>query len=138
MLPKISGMCLVVLGMLFLLRSNPPAQGTIRIASVYGTVEHKLPIATGFVPFSSPSLLVTVGDRVRTGPGGTLTLELPDGAFMIVYQNSLTTIQEPGAASLRSLISVAMGKVRFYIQRFGGKSNPVGAGTATALIAVRD
>ena len=30
MLPKISGMSLLVLGMLFLLRSNPPAPGTIR------------------------------------------------------------------------------------------------------------
>jgi hypothetical protein len=137
MLPKISGMCLLVLGMLFLLRSNPSAQGTIRISSVYGPVEHKTSIAMGFVPFSSSSLLVTVGDRVRTGPGGTLTLELPDGAFMIVYQNSVMTIQEPGAPSLRNLINVVMGKVQFYIQRFGGKSNPHGAGTATALIAVR-
>jgi hypothetical protein len=137
MLPKISGMCLVVLGMLFLLRSNPPAQGTIRISSVNGPVEHKTPIAAGFVPFSSSSLLVNVGDRVRTGPGGTLTLELRDGAFMIVDQNSVMTIQEPGAPSLINLINAVIGKVRFYIQRFGGKSNPQGAGTATALIAVR-
>jgi hypothetical protein len=137
MLPKISGMCLLVLGMLFLLRSNPPAQGTIRISSVYGPVEHKTPIATGFVPFSSSSLLVHVGDRVRTGPGGTLTLELLDGAFMIVYQNSVMTIQEPHAPSLINLINAVIGKGRFYIQRFGGKSNPHGAGTATALIAVR-
>ena len=137
MLPKISGMCLVVLGLLFLLRSNPPAQGAIRISSVHGPVEHKTPMATGFVPFSSSALLVNVGDRVRTGPGGTLTLELRDGAFMIVQPNSVMTIQEPGAPSLRSLINVVMGKARFNIQRFGGRSNPHGAGTATALIAVR-
>ena len=137
MLPKISGMCLVALGMLFLLRSNPTAQETIRISSVYGPVEHKTPTATGFVPIPSSSLLVHVGDRVRTGPGGSLTLELLDGAFMIVYQNSVMTIQEPPAPSLINLINAVIGKGRFYIQRFGGKSNPNGTGTATAIIAVR-
>jgi hypothetical protein len=85
-------MCLLVLGMLFLLRSNPQAQGTIRVSSVHGPVERKTSVATGFVPFSSSSLPLNVGDRVRTGPGGTLTLELLDGAFMIVYQNSTITI----------------------------------------------
>jgi hypothetical protein len=137
MLPKIGGMCLVVLGMLLLLRSNPQAQGTIRISSVHVPAEHRTSIATAFVPFSSSSVLVNVGDRVRTGPEETLTLELRDGAFMIFHPNSVMTIQEPGAPSLINLINVAMGKVRFYIQRFGGKSNPQGAGTATALIAVR-
>jgi hypothetical protein len=137
MLPKISVMCLITIGLLFLLRSNPPAQGMIRISSVYGPVEHKTPVATSFVPLSSSSLLVHVGDRVRTGPGGSLTLELHDGAFMIVYQNSMMTIQEPPASSLINLINTVIGKSRFYIQRFGGRSNPGGAGTATALIAVR-
>ena len=95
MLPKISGLCLVALGLVFLLRSNPSAQGAIRIWSVYGPVEHTPPTATGFVPFSSSSLFVHVGERVRTGTGGSLTLELSDGAFMIVYQNSVMTIQAP-------------------------------------------
>jgi hypothetical protein len=138
MLLKISGTCLAVLGVLFLLASNLSVQRTIRIASVYGAVERKTLIATGFVPLSSSSLLVNVGDRVRTGPQGTLTLVLTDGTFMIVHPNSLMTIQEPRASSLRSLFNLAMSKVRFYIQRFGGKSNPHGAETATALIAVRD
>jgi hypothetical protein len=137
MLLKRSGMCLVVFGMLCLLPSSLSVRGSIRISSVYGPVEHKTPIATGFVPLSSSSLLVNVGDRVRTGPEGTLTLELPDGTFMIVQQNSVMTIQELRAPSLRKLINVAMGKMRFYIQRFGGRSNPHNAGTATALIAVR-
>jgi hypothetical protein len=135
---KISGVCLVVLGMLCLLPSSLSVRGSIRISSVYGPVEHKTSSATGFVPLSSSSVLVNVGDRVRTGPEGTLTLELPDGTFMIVHQNSVMTIQESRAPSVRGLINVAMGKVRFYIQRFGGRSNPHNAGTATALIAVRD
>ena len=41
MLLKISGVCLVVLGMLFLLPASPSVEGTIRISSVYGPVEHK-------------------------------------------------------------------------------------------------
>jgi FecR-like protein len=137
MLLKISGVCLVVLGMLCLLLSSPSVQRTIRISSVYGPVEHRAPIATGFVPLSSSSLLVNVGDRVRTGPEGTLTMELPDGTFMIVHQNSAITIQEPRAPTLSNLLNVPIGKVRFYIQRFGGRSTPHGVGTATALIAVR-
>ena len=104
MLLKISGVCLVALGMLCLLPSSLSVQGTIRITSVYGPVEHKTSIATGFVPFSASSLLVNVGDRVRTGPGGNPTLELPDGIFMIVHQNSVMTTQEPGAPSLRNLL----------------------------------
>jgi FecR protein len=138
MLLKISGTCLAVLCVLFVLASNLSVQRTIRIASVNGAVEHETLLATGFVPLSSSSLLVNVGDRVRTGPQGTLTLVLPDGTFMIVHPNSALTIQELRAPSLRSLFNLAMGKVRFSIQRFGGKSNPHGAETATALIAVRD
>jgi hypothetical protein len=134
MLLKISGV--LVFGMCLLL-SSPLVQATIRISSVYGPVEHKTPIAAGFLPLSSSSLLVNVGDRVRTGPEGALILELPDGAFMIVHQNSVITIQEPRAPTLRNLFNIAMGKVRFYIQRFGGRPKPHGAGTATALIAVR-
>jgi len=137
MLLKVSGVCLVVLVMLCLLPSSLSVRGSIKISSVYGRVEHKTSIAAGFAPLSSSSLLVNVGDGVRTGPEGTLTLEFPDGTFMIVHQNSVMTIQEPRAPSLRNLINVAMGKVRFYIQRFGGRSNPHNAGTATALIAVR-
>jgi len=136
MLLKISGVCLVVLGICLLL-SSPSVQGTIKISSVYGPVGHKTPIAAGFLPLSSSSLLVNVGERVRTGPEGALILELPDGTFMIVHQNSVITIQEPRARTLRNLFNIGMGKMRFYIQRFGGRSKPHGAGTATALIAVR-
>ena len=131
-------MSLVALAALLLLLSSIlPAQGTIKVASVYGPVEHKTLIAAAFVPLSSSTVLVNVGDRVRTGPGATLTLELPDGAFMIVYENSILTIPELGTSNLRNLINVVMGKVRFYIQRPGGTSKPYGAGTPTALIAVR-
>lgn len=127
----------LLVALLLLLPSILPAQGTIKVASVYGPVESKTPIGTTFASLSSSTVLVKVGDRVRTGTGAMLTLELPDGAFMILYENSVLTIQEPGGPNLRNLINVVMGKVRFYIQRFGGKSNPYGAGTATALIAIR-
>lgn len=66
-----------------------------------------------------------------------MTVEPPDGAFMIVYENSVMTIQEPSAPTLTNLINAVMGKVQFYIQRFGGESNPHGAGTVTSIIAVR-
>jgi hypothetical protein len=58
-----------------------------------------------------------------------------DGSLKDYLPESLK--QEPRAPTLRNLFNLAMGKARFYIQRFGGRSNPYGAGTSTALIAVR-
>ena len=120
-----------------LLLDNVAAQGTIKVASVGGLVEHRSLIATAFVPLSSSTVFVSVGERVRTGPGAMLVLELPGGAFMIVYENSMLTIQDPGAPNPGNLINVMMGKVRFRIQRLGGKANPYGIGAGTALMAVR-
>ncbi len=120
----------LLLGLLWLSlhTGNVAAQGTIKVVSLYGLVEHKTLSGTAFAPLSLSTALVSVGDRVRTGPGATLVLELPGGAFMIVYENSMLIIQDFG---------VMMSKVRFQIQRLGGKANPYGIGTGTALMAVR-
>ena len=112
-----------------------PEQGTIKVASVYGPAEHKTLLAATFVPLSA--VFVNVGDRVRTGPGATLALELPDGAYMTIYENSMLTIPEPGPPNAGYRVNIMMSKVRFYIQRPGGRSNLHRVGTPTALIAVR-
>jgi hypothetical protein len=122
---------------LILLPSVLFAQGTIQVSSMYGPVEWK-PVTTGnFVPMSSSTQIVHVGDEVRTGPGGTVMLQLPDGSYMVVSENSTLQIQDFWGSNLRSIINLVIGKVRFYIQSFGGRPNPYRVGTPTALIAVR-
>jgi hypothetical protein len=64
-------------------------------------------------------------------------LELPDGSYMVVSENTTLTIQDYWSGNLRSLVNVMVGKVRFYIQRLGGRPNPYRVTTPTALIAVR-
>ena len=122
---------------LLLMPSLVMAQGTLQIQSVYGKVELKSVDAARFAPLGPSTQLVRMGDEVRTGPGGSLILELPDGSYMSVSENSVLTIQEFWSPGLRSLINLMMGKVRFYIQRLGGRPNPYRVGTPTALIAVR-
>jgi len=80
---------------------------------------------------------VKAGDELRTGPGGTVMLEVPDGSYMVVSENTTLTINNYWSGNFRSLIDLMMGKVRFHIQRLGGRPNPYRVTTPTALIAVR-
>jgi hypothetical protein len=75
--------------------------------------------------------------QVGVGPGGSLILTLPDTSYLVISENSTLTVQEFWAPSMRNLVDIVMGKVRFYIQRIGGKPNPYKIQTPTALIAVR-
>jgi hypothetical protein len=113
------------------------AQGTIRVSSMYGPVEWKPVAGRNFAPLQGTSQLVDVGDEIRTGPGATVMLQLPDGSYMVVSENSSLRIQDFWGSSFRSLVDLMVGKVRFYIQSLGGRPNPYRVGTPTALIAVR-
>jgi hypothetical protein len=113
------------------------AQGTLRVSSMYGPVEWKAVSSSAFSPLPAATQTVQVGDELRTGPGGTVMLELPDGSYMVVSENTTLTIQDYWNSNLRSLVNLMMGKVRFYIQRLGGRPNPYRVMTPTALIAVR-
>jgi hypothetical protein len=127
----------VLVLVLMLLPTIALAQGYVRVSSVYGPVEWKTVSAAHFVPLQQSTQMVRVGDEIRTGPGGTLMLELADGSYMVVSENSTLTIQEFWTPNLHNLVKLVMGKVRFYIQRLGGKPNPYSVQTPTALIAVR-
>ncbi len=122
--------------LLLLLPSAVLAQGAMKVSSVYGPVEWKAQTGLKFAPLTAAKS-VQIGDEVRTGPGGTLMLELGDGSYMVVSENSALTIDDFMAPNLRSLVNMMLGKVRFYIQRLGGKPNPYRVTTPTALIAVR-
>jgi len=113
------------------------AQGTLRVSSLYGPVEWKAVTSASFSPLAASTQTVRIGDELRTGPGGTVMLELPDSSYMVVSENTTLTIQDYWSGNLRSLVNIMAGKVRFYIQRLGGRPNPYRVMTPTALIAVR-
>ena len=128
---------LPVLSLLLLLPSALLAQGTVKVSSVYGPVEWKSVASTTFTPLTASVQAVRLGDELKTGPGGTVMLELQDGSYMVVSENSALTIEDFWSPNLRSLVNIMVGKVRFYIQRLGGRPNPYRVTTPTALIAVR-
>jgi len=124
--------------MLLLLPTLALAQGTVTVSSVIGQVEWKSVSAAKFSTIAANTRSVQVGDQIHTGAGSSLILTLPDTSYMVVSENSTLTIQDFWAGSnVRSLVDVMMGKVRFYIQKIGGKPNPYRVQTPTALIAVR-
>src|SRR5438093_2099866 len=112
-------------------------QGTLMVSSMLGPVEWRSASSRSFVPLSATIPAVQIGDQVRTGPGGTLILELADGSYMVVSENTTLTIEDSWSGSFKNLVNLMMGKVRFYVQRLGGKPNPYRVTTPTALIAVR-
>jgi len=113
------------------------AQGTLRVLSVRGPVEWKA--ASGrFVPVNATSQQsIQVGDQLKTGPDAEIYLGLPDGSYMVVSENSNFTVQDYWSGNLKSIMNLIVGRVRFYIQKPGGKPNPYSVKTPTALIAVR-
>jgi hypothetical protein len=128
---------LTFLLVLLLLPIGAFAQNMVSVAGILGPVEWK-PAGTARFAGLQPSLqTVHVGDQIHTGPGGTVTLTLPDSSYMVITENSTVTIQDFWTTSYRNIVDVMMGKVRFYIQRLGGRPNPYRVQTPTALIAVR-
>ena len=123
--------------LVLLLPSALLAQGTLRVASMYGHVELRPVSSRAFTPLTASAQAVKVGDELRTGPDGTVVLEVPDGSYMVVSENTTLTIDDYWSGNLRSLINLMVGKVRFHIQRLGGRPNPYRVTTPTALIAVR-
>jgi hypothetical protein len=127
----------LLIGILLLLPSLAAAQGTFRVSGVYGPVEIRSAASTAFVALNASTRQVQIGDEIRTGPGATATLEMTDGSYVVVSENSAFTVQDFWGSGVRNIMNIMVGKVRFYIQRLGGKPNPYRVGTPTALIAVR-
>jgi hypothetical protein len=128
---------LVVVFVLLLLPSALLAQGMVTVSSLYGPVEWRSAASRNFVPLRPSTQAVQTGDEIRTGSGGTVVLEIPDGSYMVVSETSRLVIQDFWNPSFRSLINLMLGKVRFHIQRLGGRPNPYRVMTPSALIAIR-
>jgi ferric-dicitrate binding protein FerR (iron transport regulator) len=126
----------LVLTLLLLLPSAVWAQASLKVSSVSGAVEWRAVSGKSFRPLASAQP-VQVGDEVRTGPDAQLILEVPDGSYMVVSENSKLIVEDFWSGNLRSLMNLMVGQVRFYVQRLGGRPNPYRVTTPTALIAVR-
>ncbi len=128
----------VFLLIVLLLPSALFAQGALRVSSVLGRVEWRSASSRNFVALNAAApQWIPVGDELRTGPDAQAVLEAPDGSYMVVSENSRMTVEDYWSGNFRSFVNVVAGKVRFYIQRLGGRPNPYRVTTPTALIAVR-
>src|SRR6266571_2805103 len=122
--------------LLLVLPSGLWAQAALRVSSAVGPAEWRPVSAKLFKPLA-PAQAVQAGDEVRTGAGAQLILEVPDGSYMVISENSKLIVEDFWSGNLRSLVNLMVGKVRFYVQRLGGRPNPYRVTTPTALIAVR-
>src|SRR5437773_1440170 len=122
--------------LLLVLPSGLWAQAALRVSSSVGPAEWRPVSGQSFKPLA-PAQAVQAGDEVRTGAGAQLILEVPDGSYMVISENSKLIVEDFWSGNLRSLVNLMVGKVRFYVQRLGGKPNPYRVQTPTALIAVR-
>ena len=112
------------------------AQG-IKVTSMYPPAEVRSASGAEFVTIDSSLGTLDVGDEIRTGPGGSMTLELPDGSYVVVSENTTLMLERFWGSDIKNLMRVVLGKARFFIQRWGGRPNPYRVNTPTALIAVR-
>ena len=125
-----------LLVVLLLLPTLTFAQG-IKVTSMYPPAVVRSASGAEFVKIDSSLGTLDIGDEIRTGPGGSMTLELPDGSYVVVSENTTLMIERFWGSDIKNLMRVVLGKVRFFIQRWGGRPNPYRVNTPTALIAVR-
>ncbi len=76
------------------------------------------------------------GAVIVSGPDGHAVLELDDGSEIEIFPNS-RVIFRPNRGNWRDVLDIFLGKVKFQIQKLGGRSHPYRVNSATALIAVR-
>ncbi len=126
----------MLLVVLLLVPTLTMAQG-VKVTSMYPPAEVRSASGAEFVTIDSGLPTLDIGDEIRTGPGGSMTLELPDGSYVVVSENTTLKIEKFWGSEVRNLMNVVVGKVRFFIQRWGGRPNPYRVNTPTALIAVR-
>jgi ferric-dicitrate binding protein FerR (iron transport regulator) len=112
-------------------------QGFLQVSSLNGKAEIRVAGAGTFQSLTSSTRQVQVGDQIRTGPGASVVLTLPDFSYMVVSENTDMVIQDFWSGGLRSTVNLMLGRIRFYINAIGGRPNPYRVQTPTALIAVR-
>ena len=130
---------LPVLILVLLVPSIGWSQGNfLQVSSLTGKVEIRPGSSRTFEAMTNTVRQVQVGDQIHTGPGASVVLILPDSSYMKVNENTDLVIKDFWSdGSLRSVVNLMLGRVRFYIEKVGGRPNPYRVQTPTALIAVR-
>jgi len=130
---------LPVLLLVLLVPSIGWSQGNfLAVNSLNGKVEIRPGSSKVFESLTNAVRTVQVGDEIHTGPGSSVILTLPDNSYMKVNENTDLVIRDFwSGGSLRSVVNVLLGRVRFYVETIGGRPNPYRVQTPTALIAVR-
>jgi len=128
---------LPVVLVLLLAPSMAFSQQFLQVSSLKGKIEIRSASAKAFTVLNSTNRQVQAGDEIRTGPGASVVLTLPDSSFMVVSENSHVVIRDFTSGTIRSTINQILGKVQFHIEKVGGRPNPYRVETPTALIAVR-
>src|SRR6185503_13241581 len=117
---------LPVVLLLLLVPSVGWSQGNfLKVNSRSGKVEIRTKVSKTFQPLTDTVHQVQVGDEIHTGPGASVILTLPDSSYMVVNENTNLVIKDFwSGSSLRNVVNVMLGHVRFYIQHIGGRPNP--------------
>ncbi len=123
--------------MVLLVPSMGWSQGFLQVSSLNGKVEIRPVAARTFTPLTQAARQVQVGDEIRTSPGASVVLTLPDLSYMVVNENTDLVLRDFWSGGVRSVVNLMLGRVRFYVQKIGGRPNPYRVETPTALIAVR-
>jgi len=100
------------------------SQGFLQVSSMTGVVEFRPAAGRTFQAMTQALHQVQVGDEIRTGPGASVVLTLPDSSYMVVSENSDMVVQDFWSGSVRSVVNLMLGRVRFYIEKLGGRPNP--------------
>jgi FecR protein len=109
----------------------------LQVSSMVGTVEIRQSSSKTFQPLTVSARQVLVGDEIRTGAGASVVLTAPDASVMVVQANSDIVVHDTWSNGVRSSVNILIGRVRFYVEKLGGRPNPYRVETPTALIAVR-
>jgi hypothetical protein len=112
------------------------SQNGLLVTSVVGKAEVRQASKKSFVPLAQ-NTQVQVGDEIRTTAGSQVVLTLPDSSYIVVTSDSKVVIRDVWSGGFHDILNLALGRVRFYIQRFGGVENPYRLETPTALVAVK-
>lgn len=128
-----------ILAVLFVLcLSTPlPAQIPAADAATVLTAVGQVSIIRDETPWVVfPGQAARVGETIVTGEDGFAELELSDGSRFQIFPNSQVVFRKnPG--SLRDLVDVFLGRVKFHIQKITGGSPRYRIFTPTAVISVR-
>jgi hypothetical protein len=83
-----------------------------------------------------PGNTIRVGEIIETGVDGYAQIQIADGSSFEVFPDSRVVFRSnPG--NLRDLVEVFLGKIKVYIQHFGGRANPYRVHSPAAVISVR-